>query len=55
MSKFKVGERVKYVSDGQATDFGTITHVLGERFEVTWDDGETYSYSVWLGMSIHRA
>ena len=46
MDKFKLGDRVVYVSDGPDGGCkGTVTHVLGKRIEVSWDDGETYSYA----------
>lgn len=50
MKKPKIGDRVKWT--GQVgTDFGTVTHVVGKRFEVKWDhpdpdSGEdTFTYS----------
>jgi hypothetical protein len=41
----KVGTKVKFVSESGPIEHGTITHVLGKRFEVTWNDGESYSYT----------
>ena len=52
MEKPKVGDRVKWIGQAEVSvDYGTVTHVLGKRFEVRWDtpdpdSGEdTFSYS----------
>lgn len=40
----KIGDRVKFVplpDDAGEYSEGTITHKLGQRVEITWDDGET--------------
>lgn len=40
----KIGDRVKFVPlthDAGEPCGGKITHKLGERVEITWDDGET--------------
>ncbi len=40
----KIGARVKFVPlehDAGEYSEGTITHKLGERVEITWDDGAT--------------
>jgi hypothetical protein len=40
----KIGDRVKFVPlPGDAGEYseGKITHKLGQRVEITWDDGET--------------
>jgi hypothetical protein len=54
--KFKVGDKVIYKSDGPDNNArGTVTHVLGKRFEVTWDkDGEAYTYEDWAGSCVHK-
>jgi hypothetical protein len=51
VTKPKIGARVKWT--GQvATDYGTITHVCGKKFEVKWDTPDpdsgcdTFSYGV---------
>ncbi len=44
----KVGDRVKFVPQGKPWEddeqLGTVTHILGSRFEVRWDDGDEYTY-----------
>jgi hypothetical protein len=40
----KIGDRVKFVPlahDAGAYSEGTISHKLGSRVEITWDDGVT--------------
>jgi len=46
VARAKIGDRVKFVplEDGEYSE-GTITHKLGKRIEVSWDDGETNSYA----------
>lgn len=52
MKKPKIGDRVKWVGQAEVSiDYGTVTHVVGKRFEVKWDrpdpdSGEdTFTYS----------
>lgn len=52
---FKTGDRVIYDSTGPDNGAkGTVTHVHGLRIEVTWDDGESYSYVTWGGSCIRK-
>ena len=44
IKKAKIGDRVKFVPlkhDAGEYSEGNITHKLGQRVEITWDDGET--------------
>ena len=44
IKRAKIGDRVKFVPlPGDAGEYseGKITHKLGQRVEITWDDGET--------------
>lgn len=48
----KIGDRVKWIGQADVRiDYGTVTHVVGKRFEVQWDtpdpdSGEyTFTYS----------
>lgn len=46
IKRAKIGDRVKFVPlDHDAGEYseGKITHKLGSRVEITWDDGEVYS------------
>ncbi len=52
--RFKIGDPVVYKSEGLPDEKGIVTHILGKRFEVTWSDGEVYSYNDWAGSSIHH-
>lgn len=39
----KIGDRVEFIPlahDAGERSEGTITHKLGQRVEITWDDGE---------------
>lgn len=54
-NKFKVGDKVVYKSEGPDNGAcGTVTHVLGKKFEVTWSDGEAYTYEDWPGGCVHK-
>lgn len=47
LKRAKVGDRVKFqpIADGDdGYSEGNITLITGRRYEVTWDDGEVYSY-----------
>jgi uncharacterized protein YodC (DUF2158 family) len=53
-NQFKVGDKVIYKSEGPDNGCrGTVTHVLGKRFEVTWNDGEAYTYLDWAGGCVY--
>lgn len=53
---FKIGEKVIYRGSGPDKDCrGVVTHVLGKKFEVTWSDGEAYTYEDWPGGQIEKA
>ena len=44
IKRAKIGDRVKFVPlENDAGDYseGKITHKLGQRVEITWDDGAT--------------
>ena len=44
IKRAKIGDRVKFVplpGDAGEPSEGEITHKLGSRVEITWDDGET--------------
>lgn len=44
IKRAKIGDRVKFVPldhDAGEPSEGVITHKLGQRVEITWDDGET--------------
>lgn len=44
IKRAKIGDRVKFVPlehDAGEPCEGEITHKLGQRVEITWDDGET--------------
>lgn len=46
IAKAKIGDRVKFAplqSDAGEYSEGTITHKLGGRIEITWDDGDVHS------------
>jgi hypothetical protein len=46
IKKAKIGDRVEFVPlshDAGTYRKGTITHKLGQRVEITWDDGEICS------------
>jgi hypothetical protein len=45
--KPKVGQRVIYRSSGPDDGCrGTISEVIGYHYAVTWDDGETFNYTM---------
>ena len=52
---FKVGDKVEWTGSSDTGQKGTVTHVIGKRFEVTWSDGEAYTYEDWSGGSVRKA
>lgn len=54
--QFKIGDKVIYKSQGPDNNArGIVTHVLGKKFEVTWDkDGESYTYEDWPGGCVKK-
>ena len=53
---YKISDRVVYGGTGpDRGSKGTVTHVLGKKFEVKWDsDGESYTYEDWPGSVIRK-
>lgn len=47
LKKAKIGARVKFEPIGNGGEYseGTLTAKLDRHFEVTWDDGDVFSYS----------
>lgn len=54
--QFKIGDMVIWKGSGEDNGArGRVTHVLGKKFEVTWDkDGEAYTYEDWPGGSVKK-
>ncbi|HZS57572.1 MAG TPA: hypothetical protein VFA65_24440 [Bryobacteraceae bacterium] len=52
--KFKVGDKVEWTGSSGTGERGTVTHVLGKKFEVTWSDGGCYTYEDWPGGSVRK-
>ena len=55
IAKAKIGDRVKFAPlshDAGEYCEGTVTHKLGSKIEITWDDGEVYAYGPMPGTRI---
>ncbi len=53
--RFNIGDPVVYKSSSSDNNVkGIVSLVVGEHFEVTWSDGEVYSYTDWAGSCIHH-